>query len=69
MDNRIITDITNYIFVSDESQKVDIIFLPGGSLPEILERAAKLYHEGYALLLLPSGGVSVKKMGSLMALN
>ena len=60
MDNRIITDITNYIFVSDRPQKVDIIFLPGGSFPEIPERAAKLYHDGYAPLLLPSGGVSVK---------
>ncbi|MEN6313972.1 MAG: YdcF family protein [Clostridiaceae bacterium] len=60
MDNRIITDITNYIFVSDKPQKVDIIFLPGGSFPEIPERAAKLYHDGYAPLLLPSGGVSVK---------
>lgn len=60
MDNRIITDITNYIFVSDRLSKVDIIFLPGGSFPEIPERAAKLYHDGYAPLLLPSGGVSVK---------
>lgn len=60
MDNRIITDITNYIFVSDKPQKADIIFLPGGSFPEIPERAAKLYHDGYAPLLLPSGGVSVK---------
>lgn len=60
MDNRIIADITNFIFVSDEPQKVDVIFLPGGSFPEIPEKAAKLYHDGYAPLLLPSGGVSVK---------
>ena len=60
MDNRIITDITNYIFASDRPQKVDIIFLPGGSFPEIPERATKLYHDGYTPLLLPSGGVSVK---------
>jgi len=31
MNNRIITDISNYIFVSDEPEKVDAIFLPGGS--------------------------------------
>jgi len=60
MDSRIITDITNYIFVSDEPQQVDIIFLPGSSFPDIPERAARLYHDGYAPLLLPSGGVSVK---------
>jgi hypothetical protein len=60
MDNRIITDITNYIFVSDKPQKADIILLPGGSFPELPERAAELYHYGYAPPLLPSGGVSVK---------
>lgn len=31
MTKRIITDISDYIFVSDEPQKVDAIFLPGGS--------------------------------------
>jgi uncharacterized SAM-binding protein YcdF (DUF218 family) len=60
MTKRIINDITNFIFVSDKPRKSDIIFLPGGSFPDIPEKAAKLYHEGYAPLLLPSGGVSVK---------
>lgn len=60
MNNRIITDITNYIFVSDELQAADIIFLPGGSFPEIPEAAAQVYNDGYAPLLLPSGGVSIK---------
>ena len=48
MQNRIILDISNYIFVADELQKVDAIFLPGGSNPEQPEYAAQLYHEGYA---------------------
>ena len=60
MNNRIITDITNVIFVSDEPEKVDAIFLPGGSHPEQPEYAAKLYHQGYAKWLIPSGGISVK---------
>ena len=60
MNNRIITDITNFIFVSDEPEKVDAIFLPGGSHPEQPEYAAKLYHQGYAKWLIPSGGISVK---------
>ena len=34
--------------------------MPGGSFPDIPEKAAELYHEGYAPLLLPSGGVSIK---------
>lgn len=58
--NRIIDDITDYIFVSDKPEKSDIIFLPGGSFPYQGEFAAKLYNKGYAPLLMPSGGVSVK---------
>jgi len=34
--------------------------LPGGSFPEQCEYAAKLYKEGFADKLLPSGGVSAK---------
>ena len=60
MNKRIITDITNFIFVSDEPEKVDAIFLPGGSHPEQPEYATKLYHQGYAKWLIPSGGISVK---------
>ena len=61
MNNRIINDITNFIFVEDEPQKVDAIFLPGGSHPEQPEYAAELYRKGYAKWLIPSGGVSVKR--------
>ena len=61
MNNRIITDISNYIFVSDEPEKVDAIFLPGGSHPDQPEYAAELYRKGYAKWLIPSGGVSVKR--------
>lgn len=61
MNNRIITDITNFIFIEDKPQKVDAIFLPGGSHPEQPEYAAKLYLKGYAKWLVPSGGVSVKR--------
>ena len=61
MNNRIINDITNFIFVEDKPQKVDAIFLPGGSHPEQPEYAAELYLKGYAKWLVPSGGVSVKR--------
>ena len=61
MNRRIIADITNFIFVSDEAGKVDAIFLPGGSHPEQPEYAARLYHQGYAKWLIPSGGISVKR--------
>ena len=59
--NKIITDISDYIFISDEPEKVDAIFLPGGSHPELPEYAAMLYHKGYTRWLIPSGGVSVKR--------
>lgn len=59
--NRIISDITDYIFVSDEPEKADAIFLPGGSFPEQPEYAAKLYQKGFAKWLIPSGGISVKR--------
>lgn len=61
MNPRIITDISNFIFVSDEPEKADAIFLPGGSFPEQPEYAAELYHQGYAKWLIPSGGISVKR--------
>lgn len=59
--NKIIDDITDYIFVSDKPEKSDIIFLPGGSFPSQGEYAAELYREGYASLIMPSGGLSVKR--------
>ena len=61
MNNRIIVDISNFIFVSNKPQKVDAIFLPGGSHPEQPEYAAKLYDKGFAEYVIPSGGVSVKR--------
>ena len=61
MNDKIIADITNFIFVEDKPQKVDAIFLPGGSHPEQPEYAAELYLKGYAKWLIPSGGVSVKR--------
>ena len=61
MNNCIINDITNFIFIEDKPQKVDAIFLPGGSHPEQPEYAAELYRKGYAKWLIPSGGVSVKR--------
>jgi uncharacterized SAM-binding protein YcdF (DUF218 family) len=60
MNNRVINDITNYIFVADKPQKSDIIFLPGGSDPAIPEKAAELYKDGFSDYLIPSGGRSVK---------
>ena len=61
MNPRIIADITNFIFVSDEPEQADAIFLPGGSFPEPPEYASELYRQGYAKWLIPSGGGSGKR--------
>lgn len=53
--------ITDFIFVEDEPQRSDIIFVPGGNYPQTARRAAALYHEGYAPYILPSGKYSILK--------
>lgn len=65
---RLYDDIANFIFIDDKPQKADIIFVPGGSYPEPCEVAARLYSEGFAPLIMPSGRFSVhngKFMGAL----
>ena len=57
---KIIDDISDFIFLQDEMQKADIIFIPGGSHPELGEYAAELWKQGFAPLIMPSGGVSIK---------
>ena len=52
--NRIITDISNYIFIADAPAKVDAIFLPGSSHPAQPEYAAKLYNQKFAKWIIPS---------------
>jgi len=47
--------ITDFIFVSDQPERADVIFVPGGNYPEAAENAARLYHEGYAPFICPSG--------------
>lgn len=58
--SKIISDISDFIFVSDTPKKVDAIFLPGGSHPKQPEYASSLYCKGYAQWLIVSGGISVK---------
>ena len=57
--NQIIKDISDFIFVSDTAKDADIIMVPGGSWPELPEAAAQLYHEGFANMILISGGISI----------
>ena len=61
MNRRIVDDITNFIFITDAPRKIDTIFLLGGSHPEQTEYAAQLCREEYSSLLIPSGGLCVKR--------
>lgn len=58
---RFINDITKFIFIDDEPQKADIIFIPGGTYSEVAETAALLWHHKYAPIILPSGKFSITK--------
>jgi uncharacterized SAM-binding protein YcdF (DUF218 family) len=60
MNMRIINEISDFVFVEDKLEKADIIFIPGGSHPELGDYAANLWIQGYAPLIMPAGGVSIK---------
>ena len=52
--------ISELIFVEDQPQQADVIFIPGGSHSQLMTRAAGLYLQDYAPYLLPSGGPNPK---------
>lgn len=53
--------ITEFIFVSDQPAPADVIIIPGCSSPEVAELAARLWREGYAPLVVPTGKYSIKR--------
>lgn len=52
--------IKDFIFVEQEPEEADIIFVPGNGYPQMAERAAQLYKEGFAPYILPSGRYSIE---------
>ena len=58
-----IGDLTRFIFLEDEPQPADILFIPGNGHAEPSELAAKLYLEGYAPRILPSGRYAIGSGG------
>lgn len=52
---KFLQDLTDFIFLEDIPKKADVIFLPGSQEGELAKTAAKLYLEGYAPLIIPSG--------------
>lgn len=59
MAERFFQCITDFIFVEHRLRPSDIIFVPGGNYPEAACRAADLYRQGLAPLILPSGKYSI----------
>lgn len=53
-----IKEISNFIFIEKEPEKCDAIMIVGGSHPELAEKAAELWNDGYAPIIFASGGVS-----------
>ena len=52
---KFLEEMTNFIFLEDEPQKADVIFVPGSEEGALAKTAAGLYLEGYAPLIIPSG--------------
>ena len=69
MYREIMREIGNYIFVEDEPKEADIILIPGNGYPQMAEQAARLYRDGYAPVVLPSGKYSVTlgKFGGVLS--
>ncbi|MDE6591733.1 MAG: YdcF family protein [Oscillospiraceae bacterium] len=56
----LIGDIGEFIFVEDVPQKCDVIVTVGGSYPQIAEKAAELYRDGFSEYVIAGGGIGVK---------
>lgn len=48
--------ISDFVFIESKLEKSDVILIPGGSNPQLMERAVDLYNKGFAKYILPSGG-------------
>ena len=61
MQEKFLRQITDFIFVETPPKRADLILIPGSGYPQIAEEAARLYKDGYAPLILPSGRYSILK--------
>lgn len=63
MDDKLIRFYTELIFVSDVPDKADLILVPGSDAAELGEKAALLWKEGVAPIILVSGKYSILRAG------
>lgn len=53
--------LTEFVFVQDEPQAADYLFIPGSAYGELAQKAAQLYHQGFAKKIVVSGKYSILK--------
>lgn len=58
---RFIRAVSDFIFVEDQPEQADVIFIPGSRKVEHAIRAAELYRAGYAPYVLPSGRFTISR--------
>lgn len=58
-----IRDITDFIFLEDVPLHADVIFVPGNGHAAPSELAARLYRDGFAPYVLPSGRYAIGSSG------
>lgn len=58
--NSTVQAITDFIFVEDQPQKVDLIIIPGTSDCQLADKAAELYRQGWTGKVLCTGGFNDK---------
>ena len=51
--------IEDFMFIEDKPEKADVIFVPGNGYPQMADKAAELYWNGFAPKILPSGRYSI----------
>lgn len=63
MDDKLIRFYTELIFVSHPPEKADVILVPGSDTEALGQKAAQLWKEGFAPVILVSGKYSIMKNG------
>lgn len=61
--NPMLKDMTDFIFLENEPEKSDIIFIPGSGYGALSLTASDLWKRGFAPYILPSGRFSILEKG------
>ena len=59
MYEKFLEEVGNFVFMENQPESADIIFVPGNSYPYMAAKAAELYRLGLAPMVLPSGRYSI----------